>query len=99
MSQTELDELRNSVTELRKGLDKLSDKIAHIGGTVANLKSAEFKQLRDELADIRGTVIAIKKITDTLKSVGVITQWVGRIATVVAPILGLWYTIRDHIKS
>lgn len=99
MSQTELDELRNAVSALRKGLDKLSGEIAHIGGTVDNLKNAEFKQLHDELGEIRGTVTAIKKIADTLKSLGIITRWVGRIATVVAPIFGLWYTIRDHIKS
>lgn len=81
------------VSELREALRTLDERIKTLDEKVFTMQDGEFKQLHTELSEIRGTVLAVKKIADSLHLLGVAVRWVTSIAV---PVVTLWYLWRDH---
>lgn len=81
------------VTALRAAIDSLDERLKSLDETVSTMQPLEVAQLHKELADIRATVLAIKKIADALHLFGVAVRWVTGIAV---PVMTLWYLWKDH---
>lgn len=81
------------VTDLREAIKALDERLCKLDETVSTMQPMEFDQLHKELADIRVTVLAIKKIADALHLFGVAVRWVTGIAV---PVMTLWYLWKDH---
>lgn len=81
------------VTELRDAIKALEERLKSLDQTVSTIQPLEFNQLHKELADIRSTVLAIKKIADALNLFGVAVRWIAGIA---APVMTVWYLWKDH---
>ena len=81
------------ISELREALRALDERVKTLDEKVCTMQDGEFKQLHKELSEIRGTVLAVKKIADSLHILGVSVRWVTSIA---APLMTVWYLWRDH---
>ena len=81
------------ISELREALRALDERVKTLDEKVFTMQDGGFKQLHAELSEIRGTVLAVKKIADSLHLLEVAVRWVTSLAV---PVVTLWYLWKDH---